>query len=274
MKQLATVFALSAAALLIGCGGAPRQAAIVPSAPTASPSTAPIPNVAGNWEFSAVSTVPGNPPLTFAGGISQAGFATTAALHVDNSKCFNQLPTIGLTATGTAARTSLTSRALNGQVVTFTGSFTPLAFTGTYAITGGCADGDHGNITGVAISIADADAWGAAFTNSAQKTFKVTGDFHQSTTTSPEGSSQITGTAAFDTACFSASTLNPGSFPSGSFILGSVVSIEIKTNNGTVTFIGTVDPHTEVLNGSYRVSGGSCDETSTAYLILLGQWDY
>jgi hypothetical protein len=230
--------------------------------------------VAGNWQFSAESTVLGNPPLTFAGGISQAGSVATAALHVDGSNCFNQLTTMGLTGTVTADRTSLTSTALNGQVVTFTGGFTDSTFTGTYSSTGGCAAGDHGSVTGIAISIANADSWGGTFTSSAQKTFHATGDFHQSTTASSEGSFQTTGTATFDTPCFNAATLNPGSFPFGSFILGSLVSIEIKTNNGTVTFIGTVDPRTELLNGSYNVSGGTCDETGTANLALGGQCDY
>ena len=275
MKHLATVFSLAAAVLLLGCAGAPRPAAIVPSTSiTGSPGTLPIPYLAGNWQFSALSTIPGNPPLSFAGGISQAGSVATAALHVVGSNCFNQLTTMGLTATVTAAPTALTFTPLNGQVVSFTGSFSGSAFTGTYSISGGCAAGDRGSVTGVAISIADADSWGGTFTSSAQKTFNVAGDFHQGTTASSEGSVQVIGTAAFDTPCFSAATLNPGSFPSGSFILGSLVSIEMKTNNGTVTFIGTVDPSTEILDGSYNVSGGTCDGTGTAHVILTGQWDY
>src|SRR5271169_1882043 len=44
---------------------------------------------------------------------------------------------MGLTRTVTADSTSLTSTALDGQVVTFTGNFTN-TFTGTYSVNGGC----------------------------------------------------------------------------------------------------------------------------------------
>jgi hypothetical protein len=50
-------------------------------------------------------------------------------------------------------------------------------------------------------------------------------------------------------------------------------SLEIKTNNGTVTFVGTVDP-TGSLSGTYTVSSGTCDQTGTTYLVLTAQWDY
>ena len=232
------------------------------------------PNVAGNWQFSAVSNVSGN-PFTFAGAISQAGSMAAAALHVDGSSCFNQLTTMGLTGSVTADSTSLTSTALNGQVVTFTGHFTDSTFTGTYSVNGGCAAGDQGSVTGVAIYIADADSWGGTFTSSAKTMFTVGGNFVQSASASSTGSFAINGTATFDTPCFSPATLSPGSFPSDSFILGTLVSFEIKTDNGTVTFVGTTDtPVNGTIRGAYTVSGGSCDQTGTAVLILTGQWDY
>ncbi len=277
MRHLATVFALSAAVLLFGCGGVPRPAptsTFTSSTPPPPVTPPPIPNVASNWQFSAVSNVTGNPPLTFAGSISQTGSVATAALHVDGSTCFDQLTTMGLTGTVTADSTSLTSTAVNGQVVTFTGQLTNSTFTGTYSVNGGCAAGDKGSVTGFAVYIADADSWDGTFISSAQTKFNVTGNFAQSTTASPEGSFGITGTATFDTPCFSAATLSPGSFPSGSFILGTLMSFEIMTNNGTVTFIGTVDPVSATMSGTYNVSGGTCDQTGTAFVALTGQWDY
>jgi hypothetical protein len=280
MKHLATVFALSASVLLFGCGGPPAPSPIIshPTSSTSPPPVTPppIPNVAGNWQFSATSTVMGKPPLTFAGSLSQADSTVSGALHVDGSNCFNQLTTMGLTGTVTADSTSLTSTAINGQVVTFTGHFTNSTFTGTYSVNGGCAAGDQGSVNGVAVYLAAADSWGGTFTSSDQKTFNVSGDFAQSTTPSSAGSFGITGTATFDTPCFSAATISPGSFPSGSFVLGTLVSLEIKTDNGTVTFIGTADvsPVTGVIRGSYNVSGGTCDQTGTAVVVLTGQWDY
>lgn len=53
-----------------------------------------------------------------------------------------------------------------------------------------------------------------------------------------------------------------------------LVSLEIKTDNGIVVFLGTVDPLTEYMSGTYSVVGGTCDQTGTAVLVLTGQWDY
>jgi hypothetical protein len=272
MSRMATVLALSVAVLLSGCG-----ASNSPSPSTTSPgqpSGTQTPNIAGNWQFNAASNIPGNPSLTFAGNIGQTNSAVSGALHVDGSSCFNQLTIMGLTGTVTAGSTSLTSTALNGQVVTFTGKFTNFTFTGTYNINGGCDAGDQGSVTGAIVTLADADAWSGTFTSSAQKAFNASGNFAQSTTASPEGSLGITGTATFDTQCFSAETISAGSFPSGNFIIGTRVSLEIETDNGTVAFDGTVNPITEIINGTYSVVGGTCDQTGTAVLALGGQWDY
>lgn len=56
--------------------------------------------------------------------------------------------------------------------------------------------------------------------------------------------------------------------------LGTLVSLEIETNNGTVAFLGTVNPATGIINGTYTVVGGTCAQTGTAVLALGGQWDY
>jgi hypothetical protein len=284
MRYLATAFALSTAVLLFGCAGVPGAAPPSTSAagqppvtqPTSTPVTSPIPSVAGNWQFSAVSTVAGNPPLTFAGNISQVGSVANAALHVDGSTCFDQLTTMGLTGTVTADSTSLTSTAPNGQVVTLTGQFTDSTFTGTYSISGGCPAGDQGSVTGLSVP-SIAVGWGGTFTNSAQQTFQATADFIQGNTASSDGSVGITGYVDFNTPCLSASTIIPGPFPSGSFILGSFVSFQIMTNNGTVTFIGTVGPFdpagTRTISGKYTISGGNCTDSGTA-LLYTNIWAY
>ena len=81
-----------------------------------------------------------------------------------------------------------------------------------------------------------------------------------------------TTTTFFGALASSASIQAP--IPSGSFILGTLVSLEIKTGNGTIAFVGTVDAVTEVINGTYNIFGGTCDQTGTAVLALGGQWDY
>jgi hypothetical protein len=276
MDRLEIILALAAAILFCGCGGTPRSAPAGPApAPSTPAQTPPAPQItSGNWQFTAPSTVPGKPPLTFAGSIGHAGVAVNAILHVGGSSCFDQSTAIGLTGTVTSDGTTLTSAALNGQVVTLTGNLAGSAFNGTYRINGGCAAGEQGPLSGFNVWNIGVDLSGT-FTNSAQKTFKVVGEIAQGSSASPEGSFVITGTATFDTPCFSAGTIQSGTFPSGSFILGTSIVLEVETNNGLLTFLGTLDPDASGgVQGDYTVTGGSCDDSGTAVLQLASPWDY
>jgi hypothetical protein len=266
----------SATVLFCGCGGAPGPASAPGSAASvpSSPSQTPTPPTLGNWQFTAASTIPGKPPLTFAGSIVQAGTAVNGALHIDGSNCFDRLTTIGLTSTVTGNSTSLTSAAIDGQVVTFTGNFSGYAFNGTYKINGGCDAGDQGTLTGINVWNIGNNLSGT-FTNSAQKTFNVVGKIAQSDIASSDGSFPITGTATFDTPCLSAGTIQPGTFPSGSSILGMSVALEVETSKGILTFLGTLNQSgSGAVSGSYTVSGGGCDDSGTAILQVAGAWDY
>jgi hypothetical protein len=122
--------------------------------------------------------------------------------------------------------------------------------------------------------VSRAETLSGTFTNSAQKTFNVVGEIAQSNSASSEGSYGITGTATFDTPCFSAGTIQSGTFSSGSFILGMSVALEVKTSNGILTFLGTVDQSGDGdVSGNYTVSGGGCDDSGTAVLHVAGAWD-
>ena len=283
MKSPSVTFVLSATVLLYGCGGVPTPAvstSISTATPSPSPATPPAPNIGGNWQFNAVSASQETPPFSLGGGISQTDNAVTLALHVDGSKCLNQLTTLGLTGAVTANSTSLTSTPIEEQVVTFTGTFTSpgsatfniASYTGTYSIAGGCASGDHGTITGFSIPYI-ANLLSGTFTNSAHQTFSVTGDIGQNAAPSPVGSSQLSGTVTFDTPCLQGATIKPGSFPSGSFILGTSVAFEFDTSDTTLTFLGTLSEDRSQVSGSYVVSG-RCNETGTAVLNVTSPWDY
>ncbi len=276
MMRLEIILTLSATVLFCGCGGAPGPASAPGgSAPvTSSPPQTPTPITLGNWQFNAASTIPGKPPLTFAGSIGQAGTAVNGALHVDGSNCFDRLTTIGFTSTMTRNSTTLTSAAIDGQVVTFTGNFSGSTFNGTYRINGGCDGGDQGTLTGNNVWNIGNNLSGT-FTNSAQKTFNLVGQIAQSDNASSDGSFPITGTATFDTPCFSAGTIQQGTFPTGSFILGMSVALEVETSKGILTFLGNLDQSGDgAVIGNYTVSGGGCDDSGTAVLQVLGEWDY
>ena len=263
--------------LLCACGGTRASSPAVTPGPIADP-TLDL-NVTGNWQFSTTSTA-GMPPASIAGSIGQSGASVSGATHVDGSNCFDHLTTVGMTGTLTGSDLSLTSSSANGQVISFTGTIsddalngTDSAFTGTYTISGGCANGDHGSVTGIRIPFIG-NTLNGTFTTSGGATFDVAGDEAQYGTPSTEGSYGISGTVSFRTSCFSSGTVKPGTFPSGSFIIGTSVALEIKTDNGTVTFLGTLNRDRSEIRGAYTVVGGTCDDTGTAVLVVSSPWDY
>ena len=78
----------------------------------------------------------------------------------------------------------------------------------------------------------------------------------------------------FGPSCFSSGTITSGTFPSGSFIMGTSVTLEIETDNGTAAFHGTAKQASGEISGDYMVFNSTCNQTGTAVLAALGQWDY
>ena len=162
MKHLSsTSWLLSVLILLSGCGGGERTSGPAPASSPLLPSDPPshVLDIAGNWQFSTTS-VAGMAPATISGGIAQSGSSVSGAAHLDGSKCFDRLTTIGLTGTLTGSNITLTSTTVDGQVTTLTGSVSDYlstgltaTFAGTYTIDGGCANGDHGNVTGIKVPL-------------------------------------------------------------------------------------------------------------------------
>ena len=136
-----------------------------------------------------------------------------------------------------------------------------------------CARKIPANSNGIKIGYI-ANILNGTFTATGGETFDVTGDMGQNAVSSDEGSFGISGTATFGKACFSSGTITPGSFPSGSYIMGTSVALEIATDNGTIAFLGTLNPDTSQITGDYTVSGGSCDQSGTAVLVGSSPWDY
>ena len=261
MKRFAIIFAISATVFLSGCGGAPKPAGtpLASTAPVTPPAIPPTPgatSIVGNWQFSATSTTSGTPPVTVAGGISQDGTVLSGAVHVNGSNCVDPMAAMSVTGTVNGDGVSLTATGIDGQAVTFTGNVTPTTFTGTYTIKGSCATGDQGTVAGNIPYIPNDLA--GTFTNSAQKIFHLTGDIYQSGSADSEGSFAIGANdpSTFDTPCFSSGTIKPGTFPSGSYILG------------------TWNPDSLEITGTYTISGGTCADKGTAVLSLSSPWDY
>ena len=98
--------------------------------------------------------------------------------------------------------------------------------------------------------------------------------FRSSSNASTEGSFELSGTGTFDTPCFRAGTIKPGMFPSGSFILGTTVSLQFETGNGTLAFLGTLSQDRSEISGNYAIAGGTCEDSGTAVLTVSSPWDY
>jgi hypothetical protein len=211
--------------------------------------------------------------MTIAGSISQSGNSISGAVHIEGSACFDRLTTVGLTGDPTSGNISLASTSVAGQVITFTGSFSGSTLTGTYAVEGGCADGDHGNLTGSEMPYIP-NILNGTFATSGGTTFSVAGDVAQNANADPEGSFGISGKLTFNTSCFTSGTITPGAFPSGSFIIGTTIGLAIQTANGTFAFLGTLNRDKGEISGNYTVSGGTCDQTGTALLVTSSPWDY
>jgi hypothetical protein len=220
-----------------------------------------------------MTSTAGMPPLTIAASITQSGSSVTGAMHVDGWSCFDQATTIGLTGTLTDGKVSLISTPIVGQVVTLTGSISkkngfPYILNGTYNINGGCADGEQGDITGYSVA-SITGYWAGNLTTAGSETIHWDAQLTQGSASS-QGSFGLTGTFTFDNVCLKSGTITPGTFPSASFIMGTSVNLEIKTDNGTMAFLGTADSD-GLIKGNYIVSGSACESTGTGY---LSPWEY
>ena len=215
------------------------------------------------------------PPLAIAGSISVSGSSVNGVVHVTGSNCFDPLTAVSLTGTLTGNNISLTSTSVVGQVTTLTGSLSdpgasqPGEFTGTYAINGGCASGDQGNVTGMT-EYPMGGFWAGDLTS-------ATGDINRLTVTMVRGSSTsegtfgLTGTAFFEVGnCFTSATIASGTLPSGSYVIGNSMSLEIQTDNGVIVFSGA-DKGDGVIRGNYTLTGSTCEPTGTGY---LSPWEY
>lgn len=278
MKHVSrTLFLLSVLFVLGGCGGGAQNAGGAAGGPLDGVPARPAPvlNAAQNWQFSTTSTE-GFPRITIAGGIDQTTSPISGAVHVNGSSCFDHLKVVQLTGVPNGSNLSLTSSPTAGQVITAVGSITkdPLTnsakFTGTYSIRGGCADGDQGNITGGVEPTTMKGEWAGDLTSAAGNINRITVTLTQDGAT-PEGTFGITGTAGFEVGtCFKRAEIVSGKFPSGSYMMGQTVALQIKTDNGMISFLGTAD-HGGLVEGDYTIAGGTCDPKGTGY---LSPWEY
>jgi hypothetical protein len=222
-------------------------------------------------------------PTRQIGGYLQNNSSTvTGVLHVTNdTTCFpfnaatSNTPAdpenIPVTGTLTGTTLSLTSSAVNSQVLTINGtvnSSNNAITTGTYTITGGCANGSAGSITGNQdTSLTSTMYTGTMTSNGSVGTTNIThGDMI-------EGGPDVNGNGLFilsngittppfsfsnsGTTCFITGNISPLTVVSGNYVF-----ITLLTDTGSLTLTGSTTFAAQTISGTYSVSGGPCSGDS------------
>jgi hypothetical protein len=248
MKKTILSTCLMAVFLLAGCGSG--------TSGNSTTSTPTYPNVTGNWAVTAVSQLIGT-TFQLGGYITSATPGTvTGTIHVLNSGCYSLSQDVPVTGTlSTSGAISITSSTVSSQVIALSGTINNYVLSGgTYTITGGCAAGDHGTVTGY-ITLTYSDVYAGSFYSiPSHLTIGTTITAGQSGPDS-DGFFHVTGSATFSgSPCFASGTIT------ASTIAGAYMSVTIGTTNGTVTFYGfQTDSTGKTITGDYTVSGGSCN---------------
>ena len=129
------IVAFFIAGLVSGCGGGSMQAL--------PPGTV---NMTGNWQFTAQSTALGLTVIS-RGTLQQNGMSLSGLLTLSGDNRCAYTAALAGTVSGTALNLQLEEGA---QTVSFTGTVTSNGAyaSGSYTVSGGCANGDFGTWTG------------------------------------------------------------------------------------------------------------------------------
>ncbi len=210
----------------------------------------------GNWSMTATSS--GAAGTFYIGGnLTQTGSSLAGSMQVNNA-CINPSQVFAFTGTINGKDIALTSASAAGQVITVTGTETSVsAMTGTYTVTGGCDDGDTGNIAAAAVPSISA-TWSGPIASQGGPNVTLALSLKQATTASSDGSFALTGTGAYtNSSCSSTATVT------SAFIVGPTLVVNGTTDDGGNFFYTNVllnNPASPTnMKGTYQVSGGNCD---------------
>ena len=251
---------LVCAAVLTGCakngGGGSGTGTAPPSGPT------DFTSLSGNWLLTGASKAATPAPITMSGVIAEqaatgASRFTTTVLQVQ-APCYANTQIVPLDGQTTAARYQAASFNVQGQILTLDAqpSADALQLTGTYAIMGGCADGQTGSFTGQRY----ADLTGTYVgTSTAAPGKMVSIAVAQDDNGTGMGTFLLTGTAQFaGFSCFTS-----GQIPIGAgSISGSHALIQFTANDqahSQIALDGQIDAAAQALTlTASGVIGGSC----------------
>ena len=242
LNRLCRVLVLTTLGLLASCGGGSNNGSVI--------------NVAGNWQFTANSTVFGF-SYTAAGQVNQNGSSVSGTLTLSGTPCAQSA-----NFTGSLSGNKLTATLdENGQSTMYTGTVAAdgNSGSGTYqSPAGGCTDGDAGTFSGQRLSMLNGIFVGS-FGPANSIPANVVTELHD------DGGNVTGGATITNSLCFH--SLNVAGKVSG-------FNVELQgadaDQSQTITFHGTFDPREHSLPLTYSVLGGGCSgETGAARLRLV-----
>jgi hypothetical protein len=221
----------------------------------------------GNWAVTATRTGGGNIANTtfyVGGNITQSGNNVTGTMYVIGASCFDSSSGVAFTGTISGRTLTLTSPSVGGQVITVTATGTNSALTGTYAVSGGCDDGDTGTITANPVPSITGNWSGPIVGDSNDDTnASLAIAFTQAAAASSDGTFAVTGTLTYTGSTCSAS----GNVNEGSYIVGPYLVVSANTDDGgSLSYTGLLNSTTTPtsVTGNYTDAGGNCNDLLTA----------
>jgi hypothetical protein len=222
----------------------------------------------GNWAFSASSTTLATisgPTFVVGGNLTQSGNNLTGTMYVTQSGCIPQ-QFVNFTGTVKGKNVTLTSASFGGKVISVTASGTKDSLSGTYTVTGDCAD--SGTVTATAVP-SITGTWNGTITNVApgfngnglaQATLSVA--LSQATAASEDGTFALSGTLTYtNSVCSVSGTISNGSLAGNFIVFINGSTLDQDTGEGTISYSNvTLDSVAAPKNmtGDYEVTGGLC----------------
>jgi hypothetical protein len=239
--KFAVLFAIAGALTLSlsGCGAAVSKLALTE----------------GNWAFSATSTAKfeSAPSFVIGGNLTQSGDNLTGTMFIDHTSCITP-QTVIFTGTVKDKNVTLTSQSFSGQVITVTASGSQDSLSGTYTITGDCAD--SGTLTANAVPSISGTWSGTVVVNTSRTTMTVV--LTQASTASADGTFALTGSVSYvGSVCSSSGTITLSS------LAGTGVNLNADLGSGAFNYTAGLDsataPHS--LTGTYSVTDDCASDT-------------
>ena len=271
-QKLCLPLGLSLALGLSGCAASPNSGGAGNTGATGGSGTgqsAPSPpnpnaNITGNWQIQMTSTQ-GPLPFTGLSGFvnelsgSTSSQSTTASLMPGNAPCYANSQAIPLDGNIQGTKIFLVSFPIDSQVLALyaTQNQAGTSLTGTWSVTGGCADGAVGTLSGTLYQPLTGTYTGS-FAGDPTKTLSLSLAQYQLGT--EDGTFLISGTAKIQGfSCFSSGSMAPGGT---AYVTGNTAALVFATSDGNgahLELIGQFDPAANGISvNSIQVTGDSC----------------